>query len=328
MVAASWKGCLTSTFVLGLIQFLLAPYSLFVSFARAVQMAVPILIPHFLVFSCINWLFSLTRGNNSSFQFLCDVLSWGHIPINGHTILIFFLVDQTTCFYATCLYPDIKQYPVKKILQHVLYGFLNTMHLVILFHCWNQEQHISLWHWLLDGCIINACIRIGNIFENMFGMTLFYHQHRMAHLPIVYQHAHKLHHHLQGATAFDAGVWGWGMPEEFFFLFADLFYCSWAGIIPTCFNKLMLIISFQTKFEHIVRIGDKADNFHADHHTIHFKNFGAGPSFGILDLYFSTFSSSQDQSDQLYIHDKTGRILVNKILIEEQKCIQFVFQRE
>ena len=81
MVAASWNGSLTITFTLGLIQFLLAPYSFFVSFARAVEMSVPILIPHFLVFSSIDWLYTLAAGNISTFQFLSDVFSWVHLPI-------------------------------------------------------------------------------------------------------------------------------------------------------------------------------------------------------------------------------------------------------
>jgi hypothetical protein len=201
----------------------------------------------------------------------------------------------------------------------MLYGFLNTktMHLIILFHCWNLEKHISLWHFLLDGFILNETVKFGsfleeNVLGNICGMSLFYHQHRMAHLPIIYQHAHKFHHHLQGATAFDAGMWGWGMPEEFFFLFADLFFCTWAGIMPTCFNKKMLLITFRTKFDHLVRVGEKDDNFHSDHHTIHSKNFGVGHSFGLLDLYFSTFSCCKyPEQDHVYIHDKDGRILAH-----------------
>ena len=334
MVAASWNGSLTITFTLGLIQFLLAPYSFFVSFARAVEMSVPILIPHFLVFSSMNWLYSLVERNISTFPFLSSVFSWGHLPINGQTIIIFFLVDQATCLYATCFYPDIKQYTANKIIHHVLYGFLNTktMHLIILFHCWNQKQHLSIWQWLLDGVILNATVKIGSLFQkNLFRnmSAMFYHQHRMAHLPIVYQHAHKLHHHLQGATAFDAGVWGCGMPEEFFFLFCDLFYCTWTGIIPTCFNKLMLSISFRSKFQYIVRVGEDAENFHSDHHTLHSKNFGVGRSFGLLDLYFTTYSSCRDPcQDHLYIHDKDGRVLVEKIVVKDQNSVQFVFKRE
>ena len=56
-------------------------------------------------------------------------------------------------------------------------------------------------------------------------LELFYHQHRMAHLPKgidkktnlceiyplplkVYEHAHKLHHYLHGTLAFDAHIYG------------------------------------------------------------------------------------------------------------------------
>ena len=38
----------------------------------------------------------------------------------------------------------------------------------------------------------------------------------------VYEHAHKLHHYLHGTNAFDAHIYGNGMPEEFFFMLIEL----------------------------------------------------------------------------------------------------------
>ena len=100
--------------------------------------------------------------------------------------------------------------------------------------------------------------------------------------------------------------------------------------MPTCFNKLMLIISFRTKFEHTVQVGEKADNFHSNHHTVHTKNFGVGQSFGLLDLYLSTFSNCQENDDlsQLFIKDKNGRIRVEKLIKEDQDAVDFIFTRE
>ena len=89
--------------------------------------------------------------------------------------------------------------------------------------------------------------------------------------------------------------------------------------MPNYFNKLMLIISFRTKFEQIVQVGEKADNFHSNHYTVHTKNFGVGQSFGLLDLYLTTFSNCQENDDlsQLFITDKNGRIRVEKIIKED-----------
>ncbi len=51
---------------------------------------------------------------------------------------------------------------------------------------------------------------------------LFYLQHRLAHLPRVYEHAHKAHHYLHDTTAFDAHLYGSGQAEEWACLMLEL----------------------------------------------------------------------------------------------------------
>ena len=56
---------------------------------------------------------------------------------------------------------------------------------------------------------------VGRVFSKltMHWAALFYHMHRIAHLPGVYDQAHKAHHYLHDATAFDAHLYGSGAPE-------------------------------------------------------------------------------------------------------------------
>ena len=48
----------------------------------------------------------------------------------------------------------------------------------------------------------------------------------------VYEHAHKLHHYLHGTMAFDAHIYGNGMPEEIVFLSAELCMSVGFGWVP------------------------------------------------------------------------------------------------
>ena len=51
-----------------------------------------------------------------------------------------------------------------------------------------------------------------------------------------YKHAHKLHHFLHGTNAFDAHIYGSGMPEEFFMLALELGMYFGFGLIPASLN--------------------------------------------------------------------------------------------
>jgi len=140
-------------------------------------------------------------------------------------------------------------------------------------------------------------------------MGFLYQQHRMAHLPKVYEHAHKLHHYLQGTLAFDAHIYGNGMPEEFFFLLLELVVGVQFGLAPATLNRLVLQFSIDNKFGHTQKPEDTCgDNFHADHHLVHVKNFGIHNC--LLDMYFDTslYSKSYliqpDSGEMVYRVDK------------------------
>ena len=125
----------------------------------------------------------------------------------------------------------------------------------------------------------------------MHWLELFYHQHRMAHLPKVYEHAHKLHHYLHGTISFDAHIYGNGMPEEFFFMLLELLAGTMYGQMPATLNQNILQYSYDNKLGHTQKPEDSCGhNFHADHHIYHVKNFGIYNC--LMDMYFSTSSNN------------------------------------
>ena len=150
----------------------------------------------------------------------------------------FFLVDQALCVYIHAFTPS-KKFPLKETLTHVVWGFLNTKTytLVVLLHMMNAGVTIPIWLWALDAyfqvdqrkfmisdLLRQVTQRFAFTISNQWAhwVELFYHQHRMAHLPKVilltlaftsiffkvYEHAHKLHHYLHGTLSFDAHIYG------------------------------------------------------------------------------------------------------------------------
>merc|ERR1712168_1543624 len=113
--------------------------------------------------------------------------------------------------------------------------FLNTKTytLVRLLHMMNAGVTIPLWLWALDA-YFQVTQRLSFAISSHWAhwQQLFYHQHRMAHLPKVYEHAHKLHHYLHGTMSFDAHIYGNGMPEEAFFLLTELAIAVYGRVTP------------------------------------------------------------------------------------------------
>ena len=221
--------------------------------------------------------------------------TWGQLPITPLTIGLFLLLDQLLCLQAI-LTPGSVRYSTSKILRHALHGFLNskTMVLVILLLCNHHHPKISLWLWILEGFIVKATPLI-SVFLSSYSLhfnAVSYHQHRMAHLPVVYQHAHKLHHapgNMAGITAFDASLYGCGMPEEFLVLATELVLLS-LGLPPASLSWYVLHTQgLGNKHGHTIKEEEKEEeNFHTDHHLTHTKNYGFAGFHCLLDLYFST----------------------------------------
>ena len=294
-VISAWYGNVMGTILLSSIQFLVAPYSLFVSAALAVALAPPIYASHYVAFNLLQSSFILVSYliPDPMFSLLAQITPYLYLTIGPKFILCFFIVDQAMCVYCHYFTPS-KTFTIKETLIHVVWGFLNTKTytLVILLHMMNSGVSIPLWIWGIDAYFNVTTFIAKKVSQSwMHWLELFYHQHRMAHLPKVYEHAHKLHHYLHGTIAFDAHIYGNGMPEEFFFMLLELLAGTLYGQMPATLNKSILQYSFDNKLGHTQKPEDTCgDNFHADHHLHHVKNFGIYNC--LMDMYFSTSTNN------------------------------------
>ena len=288
-LAAASTGSLPLTLGIAAFQFLLAPYSLFVSLTAAIGFLHYILLPHYLIHAGL----LLLASSLPHLPAMDWLAGWGRLPINPATIALFLLVDQALCLYSSYR-PGAARYPAAKMLRHAFHGFINskTSVVVILLLCYHHHPQLSLWLWALEGFLLQATPRLSALLSSstLHFSAVFYHQHRMAHLPVVYPQAHKLHHY-PGAwiTAFDASLYGCGMPEEYFLLGVEVLLLA-AGLPPASLGWYVLNTNgLGNKHGHTITEGvQRQENFHTDHHLTHTKNYGFGSFNCLLDLYFQT----------------------------------------
>ena len=253
-IFTAWNGMLKLTVLISSLQFLIAPYSLFVSFTLAVALFPPIYASHYLSYFCIQSVGSILYSIAVKYQFT-NILWFIQviepvcsIRVSIWFVLTFFVIDQLSCMYFHFLTPS-KSFSTKDFFTHAVWGFLNTKtyHVVLLFHLLNGNFQISLVVWCIDICLGLTDMLAKAISHHwMHWAELFYSQHRIGHLPKVYEHAHKLHHYLHGTNAFDAHIYGNGMPEEYFVLMLEVVMALACGMTPASLNYLILSISWGT----------------------------------------------------------------------------------
>ena len=325
-VVTAIRGDLPATLLLSSAQFLLAPYSLFVSLALALALAPPIYLCHYIVFSVLACLSSLLTWPISP-SILSSLQPFTSLSISPSFIALFFLYDQLCCLYCNYFTPA-KKFGIRETLTHAIWGFINTKTytLVLLLHMMNAQVSIPIWLWLLDWKL-ELTLRVSNFLSCRLAhwLELFYTQHRIAHLPKVYEHAHKLHHYLHGTLAFDAHIYGNGMPEEFFFMLLELTMGVYLGLMPATLNRLILQYSLDNKHGHTQKQVDTAgENFHVDHHLVHTKNYGIYNS--LMDMYFNTatFNEKYKIKPGLYCPGAENLVLeVEKQINEENVVFSF-----
>ena len=138
--------------------------------------------------------------------------------------------------------------------------------------------------------------------------------------------AHKLHHFLHGTLAFDAHIYGNGMPEEFFFMLLELTMGVNLGLMPATLNKLIMQYSWDNKNGHTKKPEDTAgENFHADHHLVHTKNYGIYNS--LMDMYFNTatFNDRYRIRPGLYCPGAENVVLEVEKKVDEEENVVFLF---
>ena len=143
-IGSAWNGNVVGTIFLASLQFLVAPYSFFVSAALAIALAPPIYASHYIAFSLIQSAFTLiSLMLPALIQNLSNsILPFLNLPINAYFILAFFIYDQLLCYYVHYYTPS-RKYAFKETMIHVVWGFLNTKTytIVILLHMMNSGKY-------------------------------------------------------------------------------------------------------------------------------------------------------------------------------------------
>lgn len=304
-------------FLASTLQFLVAPYSFFASLTALLMLGPAIFFSHYAVYVPLQWFTSSIYANDYLSSDTKELLS---LPINSRFIVAFFLIDQLLCVICTFQTPvgPSKQYPRTRLIQSIVYGFLNckTYFLVLLFALSGENFKIDLLAWLID-MNFGLTPRVVKLMSSLSAhwASLFYNMHRLAHLPIVYEHAHKQHHYLHDCTAFDAHIYGSGQAEEWFTLQLEYFMAARFGCVPASLGFHTLMQSWANKIGHTRKeLEGRSEiaagiNHHADHHKTHTKNFGIYNC--CLDMLFGTNFPDNDNYEY-------GNFLVSRTIEGDQ----------
>eukprot|EP00040_Diaphanoeca_grandis_P023643 m.128884 g.128884 ORF g.128884 m.128884 type:complete len:432 (+) comp29359_c1_seq2:252-1547(+) len=293
-----------TTFCISLVQFLLLPCSFAVSFQHFLVLFFPLLGPHYVAMVFLYYI----------------VPTWCTLTLTITPALIAALViaDQCMCWMFMLETPKGKSisFDTWTTMKHVVYGFFNckTYSLILLLLLLGFKINVTVW--LIDSCF-GVTRRISDLVAKhiMDWATVYYHQHRIAHLPIVYDQAHKFHHYLHDTTPFDAHIYGAGAPEEWFCLVVEASLALYCGYCPALLNYDLMMQSISSKIGHTRSEKSFGGvNHHADHHTLHRKNFGFGSNI-IVDMLFGT-NSDNDRYD-------LGPYIVTKV--QSETCVYFNF---
>ncbi len=163
-----------------------------------------------------------------------------------------------------------------RLLQAITFGFLNTKTYNLLILLLLRGAKIQIFIWLLDAILkitpkmtYNLCV-----FFKFDDVILLHHQHRVAHLPHVYQDAHKFHHFLHDSSPFEAHLYGFGASEEWLLLVTEILPSLLLGVFPHSLSFSFLCLSLRNKVGHTrVENGNDKEIQHCDHHLHHIKNF-------------------------------------------------------
>ena len=263
---------------LGLLQFVVAPMSFAVCILRFGTNAFDAVM-HYTINGCVGYALSQSYGSSGP-----STHGWC-FTISTAFVLSFFIVDFLLNLFVYAQVSDT--FHAKRLLKHIVYGTFNTKtYFLVVLGCVYQQK-VDIVHFLLTGTITLCITRFTGLKATIWSMLglpcfsiLFYVEHRIGHCPVVYTHAHKMHHYLHDTTSFDAHIYGSGMNEEFFWVLAEILPCVWCPSLffPYFLNLETLYMSWQNKGAH-TRTSKSAgrntfgdydfSNWHADHHTYH-----------------------------------------------------------
>ena len=162
--------------LVSLLQFIVLPYSLSIALGYGLETVFVAYTGHAIVQSIFT---ALTNA------FVPETYNIT-VTISPTFLVAFLIIDQLLCVYTLFRTPigPVEKMPVKRIWQSVWYGFLNckTYYLVLLPITYGTK--IALIPWILD-----CCLGLSKLISNAttaYWSVLFYHAHRIGHIPIVY----------------------------------------------------------------------------------------------------------------------------------------------
>jgi len=270
----------------GSLQFLVAPYSLAVSFMMFFALfctlcaghLVSVLVLHFLPLSLL-----------PNFE----------LEISNTSIAFFMALDfLVTSYYAlvACSDGTPKRSSVGQNARNMIYGTFNGRGYVLLLLLISRGSKISLT-WIAADALLGISPWVSNFVQDSFlcWETVIYHVHRMGHLPVVYEHAHRIHHYLPDGSAWDSHIFsGAGFPEDFFYLLQDVLLVRYAGLPAPWMTYRLLKFQRLNKDAHQRRDASyKYEQYHQDHHLYHRVNFGFNKP--MLDLVFDTYKATKKE---------------------------------
>eukprot|EP01062_Namystynia_karyoxenos_P066278 TRINITY_DN60240_c0_g1_i1.p1 TRINITY_DN60240_c0_g1~~TRINITY_DN60240_c0_g1_i1.p1 ORF type:complete len:404 (+),score=71.41 TRINITY_DN60240_c0_g1_i1:80-1291(+) len=170
-----------------------------------------------------------------------------------------------------------------------LYGYADTRahHVIVLMALWSGgftfDPAVSVL-----ACVLVAALRKHPAMRRskLLQRALYRLYHMIAHLPGVYEQAHRFHHRPPDATPFGAHTLGGaGGPETWLCLIAELAAARYLGAMPLTVSPLAVFIGVGNTFDHTRKPGGGAlANWHADHHAHHLWNVGPP----VADIVFGT----------------------------------------
>ena len=184
------------------------------------------------------------------------------ITISSTSLIVFIIVDQLLCACTLFWTPmgPVEKMPTSRIWQSVWYGFLNCKTYYLVLFPLVYDTKIALIPWMVDWMF--GFSNLITTWTMVYWNVLFYHAHRIGHLPIVYSDAHRFHHYLRDATSFEwvccerlqwfscmvysnnfsqrlfLRRWWWGFKSTKEAIVDNVWnWLFWAGQVDFCSNK-------------------------------------------------------------------------------------------
>jgi len=155
------------------------------------------------------------------------------VTMDWRLFLVWMALDQLQCFLV--YWQTSVPFGVQRLMKHIVCGTASQkVYYVVVFGCLQGLQIdlllcavVSVLTWQIDFHVMHHIYGALGIPAHQ---VRYYVDHRICHLPGVYAHAHKFHHHLHDTTPWDAFLFGSGMNETYFWWFLEILPCLiWSG---------------------------------------------------------------------------------------------------